>query len=103
MLFLSVVAQGGREEQLILCSLERGPLSTPLLIRLKALYLASFMSDVVKLYSEQMKNVTAGMSTSSIDRGWSALMCCTFFHLLKGLHFPFPGEKGGEIATGQCL
>ena len=71
----------GRKRRAVdfVCSLERGPLSTSMLIRLKALYLAPFMSDVVKLYSEQMKNVTAGMSTSSFDRGWSALICYTFF------------------------
>ena len=30
-------------------------------------------------------------------------MCCILFHLLKGLHFPFPGEAGSEIATGQGM
>ena len=75
------MAQGGREEQLIFFGLERGPLSPSLLIRMKALYLASFMSDIAKPCSEQMKNVTAGMSTSSFGRDWSALMCVAFFSI----------------------
>ena len=28
-------------------------------------------------------------------------MRCTLFHILKGHHFPFPGQAGSEIATGQ--
>ena len=30
-------------------------------------------------------------------------VCCILFHLLKGLHFTFPGEAGNEIATGQGM
>ena len=26
-----------------------------------------------------------------------------FFHLLKGLYFPFPGEAGSEIASSQSM
>ena len=75
------MAQGGREQQLIFFGLERGHLSPPLLIHLKAMYLASFMSDVAMPYSEQMKNVIAGMSTSSFDRDGSALMCVALFFI----------------------
>ena len=56
---------GGREAQLIFFFLARGSFSLQPLIRLKALYLASLMSPVLKPYSKQTKEVTAGTSTSS--------------------------------------
>ena len=60
----SVVLHGGREAQLLFLIVARGYFSSPPLMRMKALYLASFMSDVVKPNIEQTNDVTPGMSTS---------------------------------------
>ena len=60
----SVLLRGGREAQLLFLIVARGYFSSPPLMRMKALYLASFISDVVKPYIEQTNDVTPGMSTS---------------------------------------
>ena len=44
-------------------------------MRTKALYLASFMSDVVKPYIEQTNDVTPGMSTSMDVSDRKAVTC----------------------------
>ena len=44
-------------------------------MRMKALYLASFMSDVVKPYIEQTNDVTPGMSTSMDMSDRKAVTC----------------------------
>ena len=44
-------------------------------MRMKALYLASFISDVVKPYLEQTKDVSPGMSTSMDVSGRKAVTC----------------------------
>ena len=58
-----------------------------------------------KLYTARMKNQTAVMSTSSLDRDWIACFdkSCALFLLLKGLYFPFPEEAESEIATYQGM
>ena len=71
----SVLLHGGREAQLRFLIVARGYFSSPPLMRMKALYLASFMSDVVKPYIEQTNDVTPGMSTSMDVSDRKAVTC----------------------------
>ena len=88
----SVLLHGGREAQLLFLIVARGYFSSPPLIRMKALYLASFMTDVVKPYIEQTYDVTPGMSTS-MDVGdrkaITSLSDISATSRWNGFNFPF--------------
>ena len=71
----SVLLHDGREAQLLFLIVARGYFSSPPLMRMKAVYLASFMSDVVKPYIEQTNDVTPGMSTSMDVSDRKAVTC----------------------------
>ena len=71
----SVLLHGGREAQLLFLIVARGYFSSPSLMRMKALYIASFISDVVKPYIEQTNDVTPGMSTSMDVSDRKAVTC----------------------------
>ena len=77
----SVLLHGGREAQLRFLIVARGYFSSPPLMRMKALYLASFMSDVVKPYIEQTNYVTPGMSTSMDVSDRKAVTCQSDIYL----------------------
>ena len=52
-------------------------------MRIKALYLASFMSDVVKPYIEQTNDVTPGISTSMDVSDRKAVTCQSDMYLSR--------------------
>ena len=88
----SVLLHGGREAQLRFLIVARGYFSSPPLMRMKALYLASFMSDVVKPYIEQTNDVTPGMSTSMDVSDRKAVTCQSDISATSrwnGFNFPF--------------
>ena len=62
-------------------------------MRMKALYLATCMSDVVNPYIEQTNDVTPGMSTSSDVSDRKADTCLSDVSATSrwnGFNFPFP-------------
>ena len=89
----SVLLHGGREAQLLFLIVARGYFSSSPLMRMKALYLASFMSDVVKPYIEQTNDVTpAGISTSMDVSDRKAVTCQSDISATSrwnGFNFPF--------------
>ena len=88
----SVLLHGGREAQLRFLIVARGYFSSPPLMRMKVLYLASFMSDVVKPYIEQTNDVTPGMSTSMDVSDRKAVTCQSDIPATSrwnGFNFPF--------------
>ena len=90
--FPSVLLHGGREAQLLYLIVARGNFSSPLLMRTKALYLASFMSNVVKPYIEQTNDVTPGMSTSMDVSDRKTVTCLSDISAMSrwnGFNFPF--------------
>ena len=89
----SVLEHGGREAQLIFFRLARRSLPLPSLMRMKALYLASTILDVLNPYSKQTKAVIPGMSTSSVVRDCRAVTCC--FQPLKA--------NPKHVTALQCL
>ena len=88
----SVLLHGGREAQLLFLIVARRYLSSPPLMRMKALYLASFMFDVVKPYIEQTNDVTPGISTSMYVSDRKAVTCQPDISAMSrwnGFNFPF--------------
>ena len=88
----SALLHGGREAQLLFMIVARGYFSSPPLMRMKALYLASFMPDVVKPYIEQTNDVTPGMSTSMDVSDRKAVTCQSDISATSrwnGFNFPF--------------
>ena len=88
----SVLLHGGREAQLRFLIVARGYFSSPPLMRMKALYLASFMSDVVKPYIEHTNDVTPGMPTSMDVSDRKAVTCQSDVSATSrwnGFNFPF--------------
>ena len=89
---VAVVLHGGREAQLRFLIVARGYFSSSPLMRIKALYLASFMSDVIKPYIEQTNDVTPGMSTSMNVSDRKAVTCQSDISATSrwnGFNFPF--------------
>ena len=87
-----VLLHGGREAQLIFLIVARGSFSSPPLMCMKALYLASFMSDVVKTYIEQTNYVTPGMSNSMDVSDRKAVTCLLDISATSrwnGFNFPY--------------
>ena len=82
------LVRGGREAPLVFSILARGSFSLSPLMRLKALYLASLMSQVLKPYCKQTNDVTAGTSTSSdvSDRNAITCLCTASASNNEGLH-----------------
>ena len=88
----SVLLHGGRQAQLLFLIVAMGYFSSPPLMRMQALYLASFMSDVVKPYIEQTNDVTPGMSTSMDVSDRKAVTCQSDISATgrwNGFNFPF--------------
>ena len=104
----SVLLHGGRQAQLLFLIVARGYFSSPPLMRMKALYLASFMSDVVKPYIEQTNDVTPGMSTSMDVSDSKAVTCQSDIchEPLEWLQLPLSKEAQCEVtaaAVNTCI
>ena len=94
--------------QLLFLIVARGYFSSPPLMRMKALYLASFMSDVVKPYIEQTNDVTPGMSTSTDVSDRKAVTCLSDIchEPLEWLQLPLSKEAQCEVtaaAVNACI
>ena len=110
----SVLLHGGREAQLLFLIVASGYFSSPSRMRMKALYLASFMSDVVKPYIEQTNDVTPGMSTSMDVSDRTAVTCQSDisatsrwngfnFHFLKKHNVKSQPPRSMHAYTKQCF
>ena len=74
------------------------------------LYLATFMSDVVKPYIDQKNDVTSGMSTSTDVSDRKAVTCLSDISATSrwnGFNFPFLKKHDVkarcEVTAGQCM